>query len=246
MSTQIRFAPFHRLDPRAVVLCATMIVAVLAAGFGYDMATRTGFNPLQFPWYIHLHAIAFSTWLILLIGQVALVRSGNVAQHRRMGRIAVVLLPVLLVTGPLAPILKNYYAAQPNPDALSFMATQFTNVIACVALLAAGLILRRDPPTHKRLMLMGTIAITEPGFGRLIAGPLYAILGEGYLPYYIETYSGTLTLMLAVGAYDLWTRGRPHPAWIAAFGWILANTALATWLFYQPFWLNWMRALTGH
>ena len=246
MATQIRFAPFHRLDPRAVVLCSAIIVAVLAAGFGYDMATRTGINPLNFPWYIHLHAIAFSGWLILLVAQVVLVRSRNVAQHRRMGRIAVVLLPLLLVTGPLAPILKNYYAARPDPDWLSFMATQFTNVIGCVTLLTAGLLFRRDPPTHKRLMLMGTIAITEPGFGRLIYAPLYAMLGEGYLPYYIETYGGTLTLMLTAGAYDLWTRGRPHPAWAAAFGWIVANQALASWLFYQPFWLNWMRVLTGH
>lgn len=246
MATRLSFAPFHRLDPRAVIACTAAVVTVIAAGFGYDMAMRTGFNPLHFPWYIHVHALAFSAWLILLASQVALVRTGNVALHRRFGRIAFFLLPVMLVTGPLAPILTNRAEASPAPGDLTFMSTQFTNVIGCVVLLTAGLLLRRDPPTHKRLMLMGTIAITEPGFGRLIYGPLHTLFGEGYLPYYLETYTGTLTLMLAAGTYDLWTRGRPHPAWIAAFFWILANEALASWLNYQPFWLDWMRALTRH
>jgi hypothetical protein len=53
-------------------------------------------------------------------------------------------------------------------------------------------------------------------------------------------------LVIAVGAYDLATRRRLHPAYIAAALWIFANEALATWLFYQPFWLTAMKRMTGH
>jgi len=95
-------------------------------------------------------------------------------------------------------------------------------------------------------MLMGTIALTEPGFSRIWLDPLSTRLGEGYLPFYFSTYIGTFVLVLAVGAYDLATRRRLHPAYVASALWIFANEALATWLFYQPFWLAWMKAATGH
>lgn len=245
MATRAGFAPFHRLDRRAVMICAGVVFAVIAGGFAYDMATRSSPNPFTYRWYTHVHAVAYGVWLILLIAQVALVRTGNTAQHRRIGRIGFALVPILLITGPMVAILRRVDTPF-NPERLAFMGTQFTNVIGCTSLLIAGLLLRRDVATHKRLMLMGSIAITEPGFSRVIADPLHAVLGEGYWQYYVETYIGTLSLMLALGAYDVATRGRPHPAWTAAFLWVLTNEWIATWLYHQPFWVGWMAALTGH
>jgi hypothetical protein len=95
-------------------------------------------------------------------------------------------------------------------------------------------------------MVMGTIAVTEPGFSRIWAPFLEARLGEGYLAFYVSTYIGTFLLVIAVGLYDLATRRRLHPAYVAAALWIFANEALADWLFHQPFWLAWMKAMTGH
>jgi hypothetical protein len=61
-------------------------------------------------------------------------------------------------------------------------------------------------------MVMGPIALTEPGFGRIWAPLLEAHLGEGYVGFYVSTYIGTFLLVIAVGAYDLATRRRLHPA----------------------------------
>lgn len=52
--------------------------------------------------------------------------------------------------------------------------------------------------------------------------------------------------MLGVGLYDLATRGRLHPAYVAAFGWCVANEMAAAWLYYQPWWGNITRHLVGH
>jgi hypothetical protein len=95
-------------------------------------------------------------------------------------------------------------------------------------------------------MLLGTIAVTEPGFSRIWAPFLEARLGEGYVPFYFSTYIGTLVLVIAVGAYDLATRRRLHPAYVGGALWIFANEAVATWLFYQPWWLASMKTMTGH
>jgi hypothetical protein len=66
------------------------------------------------------------------------------------------------------------------------------------------------------------------------------------VPFYLETFIGTFVLIVAVGAYDLVTRRRLHPAYVGAAGWIFANEAIATWLYYQAWWLSAVKAMTGH
>ncbi|OYY72189.1 hypothetical protein [Sphingomonas sp. 28-63-12] len=240
--------PAHRQgDRRAILICVVVIWAVILTGFGYDMIRTTAAGKsLNYPLIVHAHALAYGGWLVLLGAQVWLMRTGQAALHRRLGMLLLLLWPMMLILGPAVVISLNTAKAVIKPEWLSFKSTQFTNVLGASVLIIAGFLARGDGATHKRLMLMGTIAITEPGFSRVIADPISALLGDGYWQYYLATYVGTLTLMLAVGAYDLISRQRLHPAWIIAFFWVLANECLASWLYYQPFWLGWMRELTGH
>ncbi|OYY72400.1 MAG: hypothetical protein B7Y47_02905, partial [Sphingomonas sp. 28-63-12] len=108
-----------------MVLCTAIIFAVIAGGFGYDMATVSSANPFTYAWYTHVHAVAFSLWLVLLVGQVLLVRSGNTVLHKKVGRIGFFLVPILLVAGPMVAILHRT-DSPPDPFFLPFMATQFT------------------------------------------------------------------------------------------------------------------------
>lgn len=218
----------------------------IVTGFGIDLVKRAHEGRLSFPWIVHLHVLVYASWLLLLAAQVWLARTRRVAEHRRLGLTALVLLPLMLILGPAAAIsqvVTNPYM----PDRwISWLSVQFTNVSVSVLLLTAGFLMRRDPSAHKRLMLMGTIAVTEPGFSRIWEPVLVAHWGEGYVPFYFSTYVGTFLLVLAVGAYDLATRRRLHPAYIGAASWIFANEVVATWLFHQPFWLGAMKAMTGH
>lgn len=240
------FAARHRLDPTMIAAVAAAIWLAIALGFGLDLIRRAHDGRLRFPFIIHLHVLAYGGWLAMLAAQLWLVRMRRVPLHQRLGRAALLLLPLMLVLGPAAAI--SQVASNPYmPDRwISWLAVQFTNVTGSLPLLAAGIARRRDGPAHKRLMLMGTVALTEPGFSRLWAPALMTLWGEGYWPLYFSTYVGTLVLVLAIGIYDLATRGRLHPAYVAAAIWILANEALATWLYHQSFWLGWMKAITGH
>jgi len=244
--TGVAFAARHRRDHAMVVAVVGAIWLAMVTGFGIDMVRRAIDGHLSFLLIIHLHALAYGSWLLLLAVQVLLVRTKRLALHRRLGFAALVLVPLMLVLGPAAVI--SQVASNPYmPDRwIAWMSVQFTNTIGCVVLLALGFAMRRDPAAHKRLMLMGTIAVTEPGFGRIWEAPLTAWWGEGYLALYVSTYIGAVVLMLGVGLFDLVTRGRWHPAYIGAALWIVANEALAMWLFHQPFWLHWMKVLTGH
>ncbi len=240
------FQRHHPRDRRFIALLVFVIWLAIVTGFGIDMATRPTMRGLGYPLVVHFHALAYGAWLVLLAAQVWLVRTSRVAVHRQLGMAVLLLLPLMLILGPAVAIAMNAANPQVKDGNLSFMSTQLTNVLGCVVLIAAGFLARGDGAAHKRLMLMGTIAITEPGFSRIWADPLSAWLGDGYVPYFVSTYIGTVVLVLAVGAYDLVTRGRLHPAYIAAALWIFVNEMLASWLFYQPFWLAWMKALTGH
>lgn len=230
-------------------MIAAMVFAIWLAivlGFGIDMIKRAHGGALTFPLVTHLHVVAYTGWLVLLAAQVWLVRTGRVALHRRLGLAALILLPAMLVLGPATA----YYGVADNPYMpdkwIAWLSVNYTNAIGSIVLLTAGLALRRNPAAHKRLMVMGTIALTEPGFSRIWSPFLEARLGEGYVPFYVSTYIGTFLLVIAVGIYDLATRRRLHPAWIAAALWIFANQALADWLFHQPFWLTAMKEMTGH
>ncbi len=245
-SVQASFVAYHRNDGAMIAGVVFAIWIAVVGGFSIDLVKRAHDGRLSFPVIVHLHVIAYGSWLVLLAAQVWLSQTGRVVEHRRLGLTALLLLPLMWVLGPAAAIsqvVTNPYM----PDRwISWLSVQFTNVSGSIALLAAGFLMRRHPSAHKRLMLMGTIAVTEPGFSRIWEPLLAAHWGEGYVTFYFSTYIGTFLLVLAVGAYDLATRRRLHPAYVGAALWIFANEGAATWLFYQPFWLSSMKAMTGH
>jgi uncharacterized membrane protein YozB (DUF420 family) len=240
------FAPRHRHDRTMIAATVITIWLAIVVGFGIDIVRRAHSGALNFHLIVHLHAVAYTGWLVLLAVQVWLVRTGRVAVHRRLGLAALALLPAMLVLGPATA----FYGVADNPYMpdkwIAWLSVNYTNAFGSVALLTAGFLMRRNPAAHKRLMLMGTIALTEPGFSRIWLSSLEARLSEGYLSFYFSTYIGTFLLVIAAGAYDFATRRRLHPAYVAAALWIFANEALATWLFYQPFWLTAMKRMTRH
>lgn len=59
---------------------------------------------------------------------------------------------------------------------------------------------------------MATLFLTTAGCGMLVARPLDAMLGAGFLPLLAEFFGATTFLLPALGAYAVATRRRLHPA----------------------------------
>jgi hypothetical protein len=240
------FAAHHRHDRKMIALIVGAVCVAVVLGFGLDIVRRSHINALHFAPIVHLHAIAYTGWLVLLAVQVLLVRTRRLRVHKKLGWMAVVLIPAMLVLGPLTA----YAGVAGNPwmpdKWIAWLSVNYTNAIGSVVLLAAGFLMRRDPAAHKRLMVMGMFAVAEPGFSRIWRVVGEPRVGDGYIGFYISTYIGAFILVIAVGVYDLVTRRRLHPAYVAAALWIFFNEALADWLFHQPFWLAAMKQMTGH
>lgn len=243
LATRPGFAA-RRPSDRAFSLVYLLIIwAAMVGGFGLDMIHKAAKGQLSYPWIIHLHAVVFGAWLVLLTVQMLLVRRNQLRLHRQLGVAALVILPLMLILGPAASItMLRLHFNDPHLDT-AFMATQLTNVFGSVALSITGLMMRRDAAAHKRLMLLGMVALAEPGFSRLLADPLYAALGDGFINYIAFTYIGSIALVIGMGVYDQVTRRRLHPAYVAGALWIFANEVTAAYLYYQPWWAAFTRRL---
>src|ERR1700678_1394790 len=158
--------------------------------------------PLPSP-IIHIHAVVFSVWILLLVVQTALGSMGKVGWHRKLGIFGAVLVFLMLVLGVAVAIdsQKRHFAV-PGLDSPTTLAIQFAQLAVFGSLVTWGIRLRRDAPAHKRLMLLGTIALMGPAISRWPFAFLHTFPPSTGLIFDI--------FLLSIIAFDLLTRHRVH------------------------------------
>jgi hypothetical protein len=109
----------------------------------------------------------------------------------------------------------------------AFLAVQFGGMIDFAILLAAGLLLRANASAHRRLMLLATLAITDAGFARATAPWIHQTLAPGFWTDFAGLYGANFAMILLLGVYDLITRQRLHPAWVAGASYLFASEFVA-------------------
>ena len=175
----------------------------MIAGFGVDMQRFLHESPPPSP-VIHVHALVFTVWLLLLTAQVMLVVGDRVALHRKLGWFTAGWAGLMVVLGPWAAMIAK--APVPSgPPSPQFLAVNFGSIIAFVLLLLWGIALRGNPAAHKRIMILSTIAILDPGYGRL-SGWLWPE-PQSMLAWYLYNFYGDVLVLTAMAAWDAW-RGR--------------------------------------
>jgi hypothetical protein len=112
------------------------------------------------PALVHVHAIVFSAWLVLLLVQTTLIASGRIRVHRRLGYAGVVLAVAVVVLGIATAIRggrDGWAPGGPYPDALGFMIVGLGDIAVFTTFIALGLVYRSRPALHKRFMILGTV-----------------------------------------------------------------------------------------
>src|SRR5690242_6603851 len=160
-------APFsdRRSDRSFFLLYVVLIWAGILFGFVPEMIQHVR-EHRPFPLIVHLHAVAFVGWLVLLTAQVLLIRFARHDIHRRLGLFGAGLAAVMIVLGPATAFYMqrvHFGTAESDPP---FLAVQLTDILAFAGLVAAGIALRGTPAAHKRLMLLATLYISDAGFAR--------------------------------------------------------------------------------
>jgi hypothetical protein len=216
--------------PRAQDRTACLVLLILlwfgiVGGFGLDLPSFFAENPPA-PSIVHLHAVVFASWMVFLTVQILSIRNREFARHRLWGAFGAGLVVLMLVVGPATAIAVDrqgwfFHHKQPN-----FLAVQLGDLISFGVLVAFALSFRKRPSTHKRLMLMATIALSAAGWARLEGALDHNHWPKGLIYDFPQLYYGSIILLAAVAAYDLATRRRLHPAFLAGASFILGMETL--------------------
>ncbi len=200
---------------------ALVIAAFVLTGFGAFLAA--GISSFRSPWWVHVHALSFMTWIALYITQNLLVLRDRIDQHRRLGRLGAILAAWMVLVGlVLTPVTVADGRYPPVFTPTFFLALDWVNIVCFAALVGTALHFRRRTDWHRRLMLCATVSVIAPAAGRLL------VLGGAMTEW---TNVGVLLVFVTIAMIaDRRIRGRVHPAYLWGFGAIFAMAPLISLL----------------
>jgi len=184
-----------------------ILAAIIVSGFGIsgaDFHFRYG----RLPVVLQVHAAVFSSWVVFLLVQNALVVRGSIALHRTLGWIGAAIAAVMVVMGVAATLYVETHHQVPTFFPYSiFLVMNLVGISVFGALTWAAIARRRQPDWHKRLMYCATLVILGAALGRLL--PMDAFGDAAPLVLF-----ACVLVLLGVGmAYDRVTRQRIHAAY---------------------------------
>jgi hypothetical protein len=200
---------------------------------------RVFFDVPPIPAYLHVHGAILTSWFAWLVLQTSMVRSGRAATHRRLGVIGAVIAVAVVFAGPMATVgavgrLREAgfdwdtdmsalpYLGVEGIPMIRFMArvvwANFMSILVFAGLVAVALLLRRHPDTHKRLMVLASIAIVGPALARISRWPVLGGEDSPFIP------SILIALLVAMIVHDVITTRRVHKATIYGCGMLVIAT----------------------
>ena len=216
-------APVATERPRRVerwfyISMATLMIVLHIVAFGPAIIDQSARNvPLPLTPLVLAHTIVSAGWLLLFLAQAALVATGRVAVHRRVGLVGALLTVLFIAVGYLALLeearrgfdLSGDLARRPAgggaPDP-ALMALLW-NFLTFGVLAGAGLLYRNRPAVHKRFMLLALL-------GGLTNTPIAHLVGHWPA---LQPWAGIIFLVSNVvspsasAVYDKLSQGRIHP-----------------------------------
>lgn len=155
---------------------------------------------------VHVHGAVFSLWIVLLLAQTWLIGKGNAELHRRLGMIGFCLACLVVVMGVVVATenLVRLYPTEPGASAVgwkAFYAVALSDILMFSVLIYFACRNRFNPTAHKRLIMIGTLAILDVAIDRW---PIHAAWWDDRMTPLVCIYPLLLLLM----AYDWWSTGK--------------------------------------
>jgi hypothetical protein len=191
---------------------AWLLAAVAIAGFApRSLAIVNGAMPMP-PLVVHLHAAVMAAWVTLLALQATLVLSGRLDLHRKLGLASLVVGPLLAIMLIAITIIRqNDAAGTPTYSIVNnILFVQIRAVVLFPVFFIWALRTRRtDLETHKRMMLLATLAVLDAGIARMTWLP-YNRFPVDYLAVHVYLF----LLLVPALVHDWLKLGRVHRAWL--------------------------------
>ena len=114
--------------------------------------------------YIHLHALIASIWILMLIAQPILIRNKNFKLHRTIGRLSYIVFPLLILSF-LPQMIKIVQSG--NTNNLFF---PLADCLLLILFYSLAIYNRKNRPKHMRYMIGLALVFLGPTIGRI--GPI--------------------------------------------------------------------------
>ncbi|HEX6742060.1 MAG TPA: hypothetical protein VF079_09755 [Sphingomicrobium sp.] len=232
--------------PYAAAIVAAILL-VLLAGFSRSFFLMPLFGSKP-EWaakepIFYLHGTVFSLWFALLAWQTFLIRQRAIRTHRKLGYAGAGL-------GALVTLLGCYVALRaanrpggfigvPFPPE-QFLAVPIIGMALFALFLTLAVVNRHQPASHKRFILLASIDLLGAPIARL---PLMMPA----LPFWLDSVVYSI-FVVALGYWDLQTRGRLRPETLYGGGALVLVNFAAIPIGATPIWQNfamWLMSSVG-
>jgi len=161
----------------------------------------------------HVHGATMMTWIVLLIIQPILIRTGRVNLHRMVGKVSYVLAPlivVLLFVVGHHGYFNNIARGTPMEETRMFMVLDLRGPIAFGLFYALAMINRKNSAAHMRYMIATSLLMIGPGFARGLGTNFGIDIGRG-INY---TDWAAMVIVALFLAYDIYKKNSPVPYFV--------------------------------
>lgn len=219
---------------------AAAMVAITFVGFAPSYYLSTVFAGPKLSLLVHIHGAVFTLWMLLYVVQTGLISAGRTDVHRVVGPAAVLVALAMVPLGVATAIITKQVAAAAHlPPPGPPLVFPLGAILTFAVLTGWAVAMRKRAAWHKRLMLLGTLA--------LLTTPLARVTRLSHLPLTPALGGIVLTdlILLVLVAYDLRTSGKLHAAtkWGGAF--FLLTQLIRIGLNMTPAWQAFAKSLTG-
>ncbi len=223
-----------RSRSRFFLWAAIALALIVLIGFTKSYLDRLARGETTLTPLVHIHAAVMAGWFALFVGQAVLVGARRPDLHRKLGIVGIGVALALLVTCFMVTWHAAVVEVAQNQEVLFRMILGFNGLSLIVFASAFGtaIALRRRPDVHKRFMLLASLGLLGPAFGRLIQNPYLVI----------SAVNATILLCMAI---DTVRNRRLHPVF-AWFGVPLIGLYYwAVWAIQTPTWIRLATALVS-
>ena len=197
---------------------------------------------------LHIHGILTTAWILFLVSQASLMSRGRTRSHRDWGLAGISLATLVFIVGVMVAVtgLEHRLAQGYGDAARSFLIVPLSSISRFALFTGAAVAFTHNPDWHKRLMLVGSIALIEAAAARFLflmaagtaPGLRPAMLAPPPVTNSVVVGLALQLLVVAGMMHDKRTRGKVHPAWIAGLAVSVAIILLKVPLSTTSTWLS--------
>ncbi len=235
-----RTLPTRKSEHRYYLIGAFVAALVVLVGFSRTYYLKEFFGTPPLLPIIHLHAVLFSSWVVLFITQAWLVSAHRTRLHMELGIAGFLLACAMIVVGTTAAITvaKLGHVRPGGPPPLFFLVVPIFDMLVFAILIAAGFFMRRRTDYHKRIMIVATASLMTAAFGRIVT------MAQGHANVKLAlTFTSLLVVIAAL--VDGFRNRRLHPAFAWAGALVIISGPVRFFVASTEMWMSFARWLTS-